>query len=66
MLGAGRLLKESGEPASILRERVTSKGGTTEAALKSFDADAIASAVLRGVMAADARGRELGEQMGSD
>ena len=50
----------------MLRERVTSKGGTTEAALNSFDADAIAAAVMRGVMAADARGRELGDLMGKE
>jgi pyrroline-5-carboxylate reductase len=65
-VGAARLAEASPEPVSVLRERVTSKGGTTEAALKSFAADAIAAAVLRGVMAADARGRELGDAMGKE
>jgi len=65
-LGAARLAQGSDEPVAMLRERVTSKGGTTEAALKSFDADQIKPAILRGVRAADARGRELGEQMGKD
>ena len=35
-LGAARLAAQSEEPASILRERVTSKGGTTEAALRAM------------------------------
>jgi len=65
-VGAARLAEASPDPVSVLRERVTSKGGTTEAALKSFDADGIAGLVLRGVMAADARGRELGDIMGKD
>jgi len=65
-VGAARLAQSSKDPISVLRERVTSKGGTTEAALKSFDVDAIAAAVMRGVMAADARGRELGDLMGKE
>ncbi|MBN2308769.1 MAG: pyrroline-5-carboxylate reductase, partial [Candidatus Hydrogenedentes bacterium] len=36
LLGAGLLLRDSGEPAQTLRERVTSKGGTTAAALGRF------------------------------
>lgn len=60
LLGAGKLLAESGEPASVLRERVTSKGGTTEAALKTFRAEGFAEAVRAAVGAAAARSRELG------
>ena len=60
LLGAGRLLAESGEPASVLRERVTSKGGTTAAALAAFrDAD-LGGVLAAGVSAAAARSRELG------
>ena len=65
-IGAARLAEQSPEPVSVLRERVTSKGGTTEAALMSFDKDGIAAAILRGIQAADARGRELGDLMGKD
>lgn len=65
-VGAARLAEASPEPVAVLRERVTSRGGTTEAALKSFDADGIDALVLRGVMAAAARGRELGDLMGKD
>jgi pyrroline-5-carboxylate reductase len=65
-VGAAKLAENSTDPVSVLRERVTSKGGTTEAALKSFTADGIAAAILRGTQAANARGRELGELMGRE
>ncbi|MCF8149358.1 MAG: pyrroline-5-carboxylate reductase [Burkholderiaceae bacterium] len=65
-LGATRLAEQSSDPISILRERVTSKGGTTEAALMSFDASGIADAIERGIVAAEARGRELGGILGKD
>ena len=38
-LGAGRMLRESDVAPSELRRRVTSPGGTTQAALESFAAD---------------------------
>ncbi|MGI6460788.1 MAG: pyrroline-5-carboxylate reductase [Candidatus Hydrogenedentales bacterium] len=59
-LGAGRLLMESGEDAGVLRERVTSKGGTTEAALRAFQEHGFEEVVRAGVAAAAARSRELG------
>jgi pyrroline-5-carboxylate reductase len=65
-LGAARLAEQSNESISTLRERVTSKGGTTEAALLSFGASGIADAIKNGIMAAEARGRELGEILGKD
>lgn len=65
-LGAARLAESTAEPVSLLRERVTSKGGTTAAALDSFDADGIRAAIERGVQAANARGRELGDLLGQD
>ena len=65
-VGAARLAEQSQERISVLRERVTSKGGTTAAALAAFDEDGIAAAILRGVRAADARGRELGDLLGQD
>ena len=66
VLGAAKLAAGSDEPPSVLRERVTSKGGTTEAALKSFAADGLPAIIARAVAAAEARGRELGEQLGRD
>lgn len=65
-VGAAALAAQSPDPVSVLRERVTSKGGTTEAALKSFAADRVAEAIGRGVQAAEARGRELGDILGRD
>ena len=59
-LGAGKLLVESGESASVLRERVTSKGGTTEAALRTFKEKGFEATIQAGVAAAAARSRELG------
>lgn len=66
VLGAARLAAVSDESPAVLRERVTSKGGTTAAALASFAADGFPAMVERAVRAAEARGRELGEQLGRD
>jgi pyrroline-5-carboxylate reductase len=62
-LGAARLAAASDEPAAVLRERVTSKGGTTAAALASFDADGVGAAIVRGLHAANARAHELGDEL---
>ena len=66
VLGAARLAAEGGESFSILRERVTSKGGTTEAALKAMNAAGVSRGIVAGMQAAEVRGRELGEQLGRD
>ncbi|MDR2240410.1 MAG: pyrroline-5-carboxylate reductase [Zoogloeaceae bacterium] len=58
--GAAALASGSAEDVAVLRQRVTSKGGTTEAALASLHADDFKAAILRAVRAAEARGRELG------
>jgi pyrroline-5-carboxylate reductase len=65
-LGAARLAARSNDAPAILRERVTSKGGTTEAALRSLENDAVRAAIARAAQAAAARGRELGIQLGQD
>ena len=62
--GAAQLAQQSEEPIHILRERVTSKGGTTYAALTSMEADGVANAIVRAVHAAANRGKELGEEFG--
>lgn len=66
VLGAAKLAAQSSEPPSVLRERVTSKGGTTAAALKVFDESGMAESFLRAVEAAKRRGAEMGEEMGKD
>jgi pyrroline-5-carboxylate reductase len=50
----------------VLRERVTSKGGTTEAALKKMAECGVLDGIVAGVRAADTRGRELGELLGKN
>lgn len=66
VLGAAKLAASSEEAPGVLRERVTSKGGTTEAALASLAAAGFVETIVRAVRAAEARGRELGEQLGRD
>lgn len=66
VLGAARLAADGGEPFAVLRQRVTSKGGTTEAALNAMNACAVEAGILKGMQAAEARGRELGELLGKD
>jgi pyrroline-5-carboxylate reductase len=49
----------------VLRERVTSKGGTTYAALMSMDNDAVKAAFVRALHAANERARQLGDEFGN-
>jgi pyrroline-5-carboxylate reductase len=57
--GAARMLKESGETATTLRQRVTSPNGTTQAALDAFAAGGFDRLVADAVRAARRRGAEL-------
>jgi pyrroline-5-carboxylate reductase len=59
-LGAARMLLESGETPDVLRQKVTSPGGTTAAALKSFSDSKVFDDIVAGVDAAFRRSRELG------
>lgn len=65
-LGAGKMLVEADAdtPPAQLRKNVTSPNGTTEAALKSFQASGFAEIVDRAVKAATDRGAELGKTLG--
>lgn len=62
--GASQLAAQSDEPPEVLRQRVTSKGGTTHAAITSMEAAGVKDAIVEAMKAAAARGRELGEEMG--
>ncbi len=64
-LGAARLAEASQEPVALLRERVTSRGGTTERALASMHQDGVVQAIVRAIHAANERSRELGAELGS-
>ncbi|KAI1474540.1 hypothetical protein K445DRAFT_316225 [Daldinia sp. EC12] len=61
--GAGKMLVESSDEPAQLRINVTSPKGTTEAALKSFDASGFKETVNKAVKAAADRGKELGETL---
>ena len=60
MLGASSLLTQSGQPPAELRRNVTSKGGTTEAALKVFENGGFSTLAAEAVKAAHRRAIELG------
>jgi pyrroline-5-carboxylate reductase len=60
LAGAAQLAMQSDESPATLRERVTSKGGTTHAAISSMDADGVKAAIVRALLAARARAEELG------
>jgi len=62
--GAAQLAAQSDEPAEVLRQRVTSKGGTTHAAIASMEAAGVKQAIVAAMKAAAARGRALGQEMG--
>ncbi|MGL1832338.1 pyrroline-5-carboxylate reductase [Rhodocyclaceae bacterium SMB388] len=66
MLGAARLAADSDESPAVLRERVTSKGGTTAAALASMAESGVFDAIVTAVKAAEARSRELGDALGRE
>jgi pyrroline-5-carboxylate reductase len=60
--GATALAQASDEPLAVLRERVTSKGGTTHAAVSSLEADGVKAAFVKAIRAAQRRARELGDE----
>ncbi|NMM05707.1 pyrroline-5-carboxylate reductase [Polaromonas sp.] len=64
-VGASALAEGSQEPPEVLRARVTSKGGTTYAALASMEQDDIKTQFMRAMHAARARARELGDEFGA-
>lgn len=62
--GAATLLSRSAEAPAALRAAVTSKGGTTEAALAVLDEAGVADAVVRAIVAARDRGAALARGLG--
>jgi pyrroline-5-carboxylate reductase len=63
--GAAQLAAQSSDPVEVLRERVTSKGGTTHAAITSMEQAGVKQAIIEAMKAAAARGRELGDELGA-
>jgi len=64
-LGATYLARSSDEPPEILRQRVTSKGGTTFAAIASMEQDDVKNSFVRAMHAARHRAHELGDEFGA-
>jgi len=64
--GAAKLAAQSDEPPAVLRERVTSPGGTTAAALATMHAHGVADGIRAGIVAAQQRSGELGDLLGRD
>jgi len=62
--GATALAQASSDPPELLRERVTSKGGTTYAAISSLERRGVKAAFVAALMAAQQRARELGDEFG--
>jgi pyrroline-5-carboxylate reductase len=62
--GASELARASEEPLQLLRERVTSKGGTTYAALTSMEQDGVKAEFVQALHAACRRAEELGDEFG--
>jgi pyrroline-5-carboxylate reductase len=60
MLGSGHLIQKSGKSPADLRQMVTSKGGTTAAALEVLDKGGFTRLVTQAVKAAYDRAREMG------
>ena len=62
-LGAARMNTENADDAATLRQKVTSKGGTTEQALLSFENDGFRDMVKRALKAARDRSVTLAEEL---
>ena len=62
--GASSLAAASTESPEVLRQRVTSKGGTTYAALTAMEASGMKASFVKAMQAAEARARELGDEFG--
>lgn len=60
ILGAARLMLENDDDPAELRRKVTSPGGTTEAAINLLESRGVGDAILDAIKAAEARSKELG------
>lgn len=65
-IGAGELARASSEPPEVLRQRVTSKGGTTYAAITSMEASNVGPLFAKAMHAACVRAKELGDEFGGN
>jgi pyrroline-5-carboxylate reductase len=63
--GAAELARRSDDPPEVLRQRVTSKGGTTHAAIEVLERAGVAGHFVHAIEAAQHRARELGDEFGT-
>jgi pyrroline-5-carboxylate reductase len=64
LLGASMLAQQSPLSPAELRAQVTSKGGTTHAAISHLEAQGVKETIVAALLAAQARARELGDEYG--
>ncbi|MBM3116670.1 pyrroline-5-carboxylate reductase [Jeongeupia naejangsanensis] len=64
--GAVKLAQQSDDDAATLRQKVTSKGGTTERAINALENSQVRSTIIAAASAAAARSKELGDELGRD
>ena len=64
MVGSAKLLRETGEHPTVLRERVTSPGGTTAAAIRELEDHKVRAAFLTALEAARDRSAGAGRGRG--
>ncbi|MCU0932622.1 MAG: pyrroline-5-carboxylate reductase [Serpentinimonas sp.] len=64
-VGASHLAQDAIDPPEVLRERVTSKGGTTYAALTALQADGVRDSFMQAIRAAQARATQMGAEFGA-
>lgn len=62
--GASKLANSSDDDVTILRARVTSKGGTTEQAIQTMEKNAIKCKIIAAIHAANDRSREMSDEYG--
>ena len=65
-IGAGELARASQDAPEVLRQRVTSKGGTTHAAISTLEAGGVKDHFIAAMQAAYTRAGELGREFGAD
>lgn len=66
LFGSGRMARDSDGDLARLRAEVTSKGGTTEAALRAFEGANLRGIVAAALQAATDRGREMAQAFGEN
>ena len=65
-LGAAKMVLESRDDCATLRQKVTSPNGTTQAAIKTFEAEGLRHTVKKAMQAAQNRANELANELGDD